>query len=112
MDIILNQIAIWRPFGSDKMLKREAPRGQSFKVAGSPAIQSSDLPLLRYAKDYERFGAKFCLFVRTFEADETVAEKALDNTAKSLKKTEILQGVAGAGNSNFVYTDKFLGGAK
>lgn len=112
MDIILNQIAIWRPFGSEKILKREAPLGQSFKIAGNPVIQSSQKPLFRYAKDFSRFGVKFCLFVRTFEEDITAVEKALDDAAKSLKKAEILNGTSEAGNNSFVYLDKFIGGAK
>lgn len=105
MNIILDKIAIWKPFGSTTMLKREAPLGISYRKPDSAVYEKATKPIIRYAKDYQDGKTKFCLFVRTFSTDEKAVEKRLDEVAKKLDKRDILEAIVSSSASDFTYSD-------
>lgn len=110
MDIILNQIAIWKPCGATELNSKISPKGQLYKEANSPAYIEAQEGLVRHTKDYKVKRVEFCLFVRT-KPDVSVSwvESELDRVAKTLSKEYILQSTANADIRTFEYTPHFIG---
>ena len=104
MDIILNQIAIWQPCGSQALNVRPAQSGLTYRTPDSPVYQKATSKIIRYAKDYEINNVKFCLFLRTDCDNAKLIERSLDKYAKKLDKDYILQSTAKADTWHFEYT--------
>lgn len=94
----LNRIAIWRPKLIDEFTIRESGAGRPY--AENKILSKTTAKTYRYAKNYERDGKKFCLFVVTYSKKAKTAEKQLDKIAK---KVEIP-----ANLSDFEYTNYYL----
>ena len=94
----LNRIAIWRPKLIDDFTIRESGAGRPF--VENKILSKTTAKTYRYAKNYERDGNKFCLFVVTYSKKAESAEKQLDKIAK---KVEIP-----ANLSDFEYTNYYL----
>lgn len=107
MDIILNQVALWRSCGATELNKRFSPVGEKYREVDNPIYKISDKPLIRYAKDYEKDKIKFCLFIRTMNEDDKNIEKLLDKTAKSIKKEDLLEALAINMDMELTYLDVF-----
>lgn len=104
MDIILNQVAIWRPCGAKRLSMRPSPIGTQYRNPDGVVYKQSTKPLLRYAKDYTVKKVKFSLFLRTFCEDASVVEAALDVFAKEISKEYALKATANADFASFEYT--------
>ncbi len=106
-DIILNQVAIWRACGSTEINKRLSPKGTRYLAQGNSVYQTSEDCLIRYAKDYDKNGVKFCLFVRTDVDNDSLAERALDQFAKKCTKEYILSVISNSRIDAVEYTPFF-----
>lgn len=104
MDIILNQIAIWKPCGAKKLNVRKSPVGQQYREKDAVVYKKATKPLIRYAKDYTIGKVGFSLFLRTDCEDAGKVEAALDKFAKQITKEYALQSTANATASVFEYT--------
>lgn len=104
MDIILNQIAIWKPGNFKELSIRKSPSGQQYREPNGVVYKNSVKPLIRYAKDYTVKKVNFSLFLRTECEDATKVETALDAFAKEITKEYALQATAGADLGHFEYT--------
>lgn len=104
MDIILNQIAIWKPCGAKKLNSRKSPVGQQYREKDSPVYKMATKPLIRYAKDYKIGKVEFSLFLRTDCENSAQVEFTLDYVAKQLTKDYVLRATANASASVFEYT--------
>lgn len=104
MDIILNQIAIWKPCGAKELSVRKSPSGQQYRDPNSVIYKNSVNPLIRYAKDYEVKKVKFSLFLRTDCEDAEKVESALDYYAKQITKEYALKVTANTDYMYFEYT--------
>lgn len=104
MDIILNQIAIWKPGNFKKLSIRKSPSGQQYRDPNGVIYKNSIKPLVRYAKDYSIAKVKFSLFLRTDCEDAKKVEAALDYYAKQVTKEYALQATSDADFAHFEYT--------
>lgn len=104
MDIILNQIAIWKPFGAKKLSVRKAPIGQQYREPNAVIYKQATKLLIRYGKDYSVKKVGFSLFLRTECEDAAKVEATLDYYAKQITKEYALQAIANASISVFEYT--------
>lgn len=104
MDIILNQIAIWRPFSAKKLSVRKSPIGQQYREPNTVIYKQAAKPLIRYGKDYFVKKVGFSLFLRTECEDAAKVEAALDYYAKQITKEYALQAIANSDISIFEYT--------
>ena len=91
----LNRIAIWRAKLLDDFTIRESGAGRPY-LADNKILSKTTSRTYRYAKNYEKDGTKFCLFVVTYSKDAESAEKQLDKIAKKIKPSDDL--------SDFEYT--------
>lgn len=94
----LNRIAIWRPKLLDDFTVRESGAGRTF--ADNKIISKTTAKTYRYAKNYEKDGIRFCLFVVSYSKNAKKAEKALDKFAKKIKPS--------GDYSDFEYTNFYL----
>lgn len=104
MDIILNQIAIWKKSGAKKLNIRKSPTGQQYREKDSVVYKIATTPLIRYMKDYKIGKVEYSLFLRTDCEDVNKVELALDSFAKQITKEYALQATANATASIFEYT--------
>lgn len=108
MDIILNQVAIWRPCRAKKLNIRKSPAGRQYREPNAVVYKNSTGPLIRYAKDYTIKKVGFSLFVHTDCEDAAKVESALDNFATQVTKDYALQATANATAAVFEYTPFIL----
>lgn len=124
--IFLNQVALWRAKASDDFNVRISPAGRTVWENNIAII--CDKPIFRYAKNYEKDGFKFCLFLNStenapedveafldtvsenvpIEKIEAVIERNLSNQA-FLEKMAAMKTIAGG---DFEYLDIHFGGKK
>lgn len=104
MDIILNQIAIWKKSGAKKLNIRKSPVGQQYREKDAVVYKTAIKPLIRYMKDYKVGKVEFSLFLRTECEDADKVEASLDDFAKQITKEYALQATATATSSVFEYT--------
>ena len=95
----LNRIAIWRAKLLDNFTIRESGAGRPY-LSKNKIISKTTAKTYRYAKNYEKDGTRFCLFVVTYSKDADSAEKQLDKIAKKIKPSNNL--------SDFEYTKYYL----
>ena len=112
MDIILNQVAIWRPCGTSTLHKRIVPAGTQYRDAGAAVYQRSTAPIYRYCKDYETGKGKnkagFCLFVRTSIDNDAIVEKQLDDIAEAISLEKALSVTANSSLEAFEYLPNLI----
>lgn len=104
MDIILNQIAIWKPCLVKELDIRKSPKGESYREPDGTVYKQSTEPLLRYSKCYAVDEVEFSLFLRTFCDDSNRVEAALDYYATKITKEYCLNAIAKADLQSFEYT--------
>lgn len=113
MDIVLNQVAIWRACGATKLNKRTSPAGTVVRSLSNPVYAKSAVPVIRYCKDYTIGSGKstvsFCLFTRTEVENDDLVEKQLDDVAKTITKEQALRASANATMENFEYLPNVIG---
>lgn len=111
MDIVIDKIAIWTANFQNGLTVRKNPAGLRYKTEdGVYAI--ADKPIYRFAKDYKVGKTRYTLFVRTFDDNVGVVEKALDKVAKGLKEDFVKEKIANADVYNFEYLDFNIKGEK
>lgn len=104
MDIILNQIAIWRPCGAKELNVRKSPAGRQYREPNAVVYKQSAKPLTRYAKDYTIKKVSFSLFLHTECDNAEKIESALDYYSSKITKEYALQATATATSAAFEYT--------
>lgn len=109
-ELIINRCALWQPKNIDELTVREYPAGRVYFE--NNIAQTSNGPLYRYAKNYEKNGNKFCLFVVTMSNSEKLVERWLDDVADKLGADTIKGAVAKSTNQSFTYLDCFYEGSK
>lgn len=91
MDIIIDNIALWRGKINDAFTVRTSAIGTRYKDQKG-ANQVAVKPIYRYAKAYTvkdgKNNLRVSLFVRTFSTDAKKAEKRLDEVAKTIKPAQ------------------------
>lgn len=83
----------------DNFTIRESGAGRPY-LSENKIISKTTAKTYRYAKNYEKDGKRFCLFVVTYSKDADSAEKQLDKIAKKIKPSDNL--------SDFEYTNFYL----
>lgn len=113
MDIILDQVAIWRACGAKTLNRRVSPAGIIVRNVDSPVYNKAAVPIIRYCKDYEVGSGKskvaYCLFVRSKIDNDEFIEQQLDDVAKQITKEQALKASANATTENFEYLPKIIG---
>lgn len=91
MDIIIDNIALWRGKVNNAFTVRTSAIGTRYKDKNG-ANQVAVKPIYRYAKNYTVKDGKsdlcISLFVRTFSTDAKAIEKKLDKVAKTVKPAQ------------------------
>ncbi len=113
MDIVLDQVAIWRACGAKTLNKRTMPAGTVVRSVDSPVYNKSLAPFMRYCKDYVVSTGKskvaYSLFVRTKIDNDRIVEQQLDDIAKKITKEQALRASANATMENFEYLPNVIG---
>lgn len=110
MEIIIDNIAIWRADFHEGYTVREIPPNTQYQDKDG-LMKFSDKKMYRYAKNYKVGKTAFVLFVRTYEKNKAKVEKRLDEVAKTVDEKEALK-MSVAMPSNFDYLNIFLKGEK
>lgn len=112
MDIIVDNIAIWRAIPNDSLSVRTQPAGiRALNPTTKLYYQTQD-QLRRYAKNYTvgkgKNAVKYCLFVRTFSEDAKNVEAKLDEVAKTITLAQAREINGRADYESFDYLDTYL----
>ena len=106
MDIILDNIALWRAKINDDFTVRQSAIGTRYKDKNG-ANQIAVKPIYRYAKTYKvkdgKSELKVSLFVRTFDTDAKKVEKRLDEVAKTIKPAQARKAITNPNWADFEY---------
>lgn len=111
MEIIIDNIALWRPKINDEFTIRTSAIGTPYKDKDGNA-KVARKPIYRYAKSFtvkdgeEELG--FSLFVRTLSTDSKAAEKRLDDVAKTITPEQARSAVLEPSYSAFRYLNVYL----
>ena len=108
MDLILNQVAIWRGCGASKLNIKVSPAGRRIRRAGKAVYEMTDKPCKRYAKDYTKNKITYCLMVFSDIDEEGFVEEQLDAIAKKITKEQALKASANATITGFEYLPNIL----
>ena len=111
MEIIIDNIALWRPKINDEFTIRTSSIGTPYKdKKGVPTVARK--PIYRYAKTYEVKDGKnklaFSLFVRTLSTDSKAAEKRLDEVAKTITPEQARSAIVEPSYTAFKYLNIYL----
>ena len=111
MDIIIDNIALWRGKINDNFTVRTSAIGtryQDKKGANQVAVK----PIYRYAKTYTikdgKEELKVSLFVRTFSTDAKKAEERLDEVAKTIKPAQARKVITNPVYTAFEYLNIYM----
>lgn len=111
MDIIIDNIALWRAKINDAFTVRTSAIGTRFKDKNG-TMQVAVKPIYRYAKSYDVKDGdstlRVSLFVRTFNTDAKAVEKQLDATAKTIKPAQARKVITNPTYTAFEYLNKYL----
>ena len=111
MEIIIDNIALWRGKINDDFTVRTSAIGTRFKDQKG-ANQVAVKPIYRYAKTYTikdgDSDLKISLFVRTFSTDAKKAEKRLDEVAKTIKPAQARKVITNPVYTAFEYLNIYL----
>lgn len=109
MEIIIDNVAIWRSLASDGLSIREVPKGKRYKKFNSDELIMSDRIFYRYAKNYTvgtgKNKVKYCLFVRTMSDDKVYVEGKLDEIAETITVEQAREVYEKEGYTDFEYLD-------
>lgn len=108
MDLILNQIAIWRACRATTLNIKNVPAGRQVRRAGNATFETTEKLCKRYAKDYDKSGVQFCLMVFSDINDEKSVETQLDAVAKKITKKEALEASINSTSTDFKYLTNTL----
>lgn len=108
MDLILNQVAIWRSCGATKLNVKTVPAGRKIRRAGKSVYEITKETCKRYAKDYTKNKVDYCLMVFSNIDSESLVESQLDEIAKSITKEQALKASANATTTFFEYLPNIL----
>lgn len=112
MEIIIDNVAIWRSIATDGLSIREVPKGKRYKTLNSDELIMSNRVFYRYAKNYTvgtgKNKIKYCLFVRTMIDDKSYIEGQLDDIAKTITTTRAKQVYEKEGYTDFDYLDSTI----
>lgn len=108
MDLILNQVAIWRSCGAKKINVKASPAGRRIRKAGKSVYQQTDKVCYRYAKDYTKNKVEYCLMVFSDIESVEIAEKQLDAVAKTITKDQALKASANGTATTFEYLPNII----
>lgn len=111
MDIIIDNIAIWRAKINDAFTIRTSAIGTRYKDK-SGAQKLAVKPIYRYAKTYTvkdgKSDIRVSLFVRTFCTDAEKVEAKLDEVAKTIKPKQAREAVTNPNWADFEYLNIYL----
>ncbi len=113
MEIIIDNIALWRPKINDEFTVRTSAIGTPYKDQNG-VRQIATKPIYRYAKTYSvkdgRAELKFSLFVRTLNTDKEAVAEQLDKVAKKITAKQAREAITNPVYSAFNYLNIYLGG--
>lgn len=111
MEIIIDNIAIWRAKINDAFTVRTSAIGTRYKDKNG-ADKVAVKPIYRYAKTYAvedgKSELKISLFVRTFDTDAKKAEKQLDKVAKTITPAKARKAITNPNWADFEYLNIYL----
>lgn len=111
MEIIIDNIALWRPKMSDTFTVRTHAIGTPYKTRDN-AYEKAKKPLYRYAKSYTVADGKaelgFSLFVRTLNSDAKAVERQLDAAAQKVTPAQVREVITNPVESAFSYLNIYL----
>ena len=111
MEIIIDNIALWRGKINDDFTTRTSAIGTRYKTQNG-ANQVAVKPIYRYAKTYQIKDGdselKVSLFVRTFDTDAKKVEKQLDAAFKKVKPAQARKVVTNPNYMAFEYLNIYL----
>lgn len=112
MELIVDNIALWRAKRIDSLTTNASPIGRPYKDrAGGNKVAAK--PLYRYAKNYTVKDGKskldFSLFVNTFSTDSEGVEKALDKIAETVTPAQVREVITNPVYTAFNYLNVYLG---
>lgn len=111
MEIIIDNIALWRPKINDAFTARASSIGTPYQDKNG-ARQIATKPIYRYAKTYELKDGKsklrYSLFVRTFCTDAEKVEEQLDEIAKRIKPAQVRETITNPNYMAFEYLNIYL----
>lgn len=112
MEIIIDNIALWRPKINDEFTIRTSAIGTPY-IDRKGARQITTKPIYRYAKTYTvkdgKEELKFSLFVRTLDTDAKKVEENLDEVAKGITPEQAREAIVNPVYSAFIYLNIYLG---
>ena len=113
MEIIIDNIALWRPKINDEFTVRTSSIGTPYKDKNG-VRQIATKPIYRYAKTYSvkdgKNELKFSLFVRTLNTDKDTVSEELDKVAKKITAKQAREAIVNPVYSAFNYLNIYLGG--
>ena len=111
MEIIIDNIALWRAKINDAFTVRTSPIGTRYKDSHG-ANQVAVKPVYRYAKTYTvkdgKSDLRVSLFVRTLCTDAKKVEAKLDEVAKTIKPAQARKVITNPVYTAFEYLNKYL----
>lgn len=111
MEVIIDNIALWRVKINDAFTVRTSAIGTRYKDKNG-ADKVAVKPIYRYAKTYTvkdgKSELKFSLFVRTFDTDAKKVEKLLDKTAKGVDLVKVRKAITNPNWAAFEYLNIYL----
>lgn len=111
MEIIIDNIALWRGKINDSFTVRTSAIGTRYQDKNG-GHQVAVKPIYRYAKTYTvkdgKEELKVSLFVRTFSTDAKQAEKRLDEVAKTIKPAQARKVITNPVYTAFEYLNIYL----
>lgn len=109
--VSLNRPVLWKPLRNDEMSVRTYAGAYPYETrAGLRSMSSPNNPVVRYAKNYKKYGTQFSLFVFTDEREIQKIDSFFKSIVKKVTRPEIEGAVMGASMTNFTYLDTFYGG--
>lgn len=111
MEIIIDNIALWRAKINDAFTVRTSAIGTPYKDKNG-ARQIATKPIYRYAKTFTlkdgKEELKFSLFVRSLCTDSEKVEERLDEVAKTVKAKQVREAIVNPVYSAFEYLNIYL----
>lgn len=112
MDIIVDNIAIWRAILIDRLGVITQPAGLRALNPKTKLYYHTEQPLNRYVKNYTagkgKNAVKFCLFVRTFSSDVAKVETRLDEVAKTITVAQAREINSRSVYEDFTYLNEYI----
>ena len=110
----LNRIAIWQAIPEKELYSNQYQADLEYIISPSNVIKSVSVaePLYSYARNFVKDKLNFALFIYTDEKSAVKMDKFLKDTAKKIKKTDVLEILAMSGRNSYRYLDIYYKGDK